>query len=74
MDAIAKAGDSRDQVQVRPGERANLITIPAQTNLVFLKYPATLRALPHDVPLSRPGARGLGHECDNIGCAREATG
>src|ERR1700684_4330927 len=51
MYAIAKPGDTR--YQVRPDERANLITIPAQTNLVFLKYSTPIRALSHDRPLSR---------------------
>ena len=34
--------------QIRTNERTNLITIPAQTNLVFWKHPTLIPALFHD--------------------------
>jgi hypothetical protein len=54
VNAIAKARDTGHQI--RTGERTNLIATPAQANLIFLKYPAPIRALSHDSLLSRFGA------------------
>ena len=50
MHTITKAHHALDQI--RPDERTNLITIPAQTDLVLSKHPTPLPALFHDRKLS----------------------
>jgi hypothetical protein len=51
MHTITKARHALDQI--RPDERTNLITIPAQTNLVLSKHPTPIPALFDDGPLTR---------------------
>lgn len=72
MCAITKARDTR--YQIRTDESADLVTMPAETNLVFLKDPTSIRALSHDRLLSRlaPGAPYVcQHLCSAMWAASE---